>query len=154
VVAVSVGWINQKTPFPASQYKYGTLHFNVPIFQSGEVQARVAGAKHQARAAELAVETVKAGAREDVHTALADLRAAQTGLQLATEQLSAAQAEYDQAFELYRAQEATSLDVASSETSLADARRAVAEETLNRDLAELRVWFAAGAMKDAVGVNR
>ena len=154
VVTFEGGWINQKTPFPASQYKYGTLHFNVPIFQSGEVQARVAGAKHQARAAELAVETVKAGAREDVHTALADLRAAQTGLQLATEQLSAAQAEYDQAFELYRAQEATSLDVASSETSLADARRAVAEETLNRDLAELRVWFAAGAMKDAVGVNR
>jgi len=153
-VSFEGGWINQKTPFPADQYKYGTLHFNVPIFQSGEVQARVAGAKHQAKAAELEVETVKAGAREDVHTALADLHAAQIGLQLANEQLEAAQAEYDQAFELYRAQEATSLDVASSETSLADARRAVAEETLNRDLAELRVWFAAGAMKDAVGVNR
>jgi outer membrane protein len=148
------GWINQKTSFPADQYKYGTLHFNVPLFQSGEVQARVAGAKHQAKAAELAVETVKAGAREDVHTALADVHAAQTSLQLAQEQLQAAQAEYDQAFELYRAQEATSLDVAASEASLADARRAVAEETLNKDLAELRVWFAAGAMKDAVGVNR
>ena len=71
-------------------------------------------------------------------------------LQLATEQLQAAQAEYDQAFDLYRAQEATSLDVAASETSLADARRAVAEETLNRDLAQLRVWHAAGAMKDAL----
>jgi len=148
------GWINQKTAFPADQYKYGTLHFNVPVFQSGEVQARVSAAKHQAKAAELEVESVKAGAREDVHTAFADLHAAQTGLQLANEQLEAAQAEYDQAFELYRAQEATSLDVAASETSLADARRAVAEETLNRDLAELRVWFAAGAMKDAVGVNR
>lgn len=148
------GWINQRTPFPAASYKYGTLHFNIPVFQSGEVQARVAGAKHQQKAAELALETVKAGAREDVHTAIADLHAAQTSLQLAQEQLTAAQAEYDQAFELYRAQEATSLDVAASETSLADARRAVAEETLNRDLAELRVWFAAGAMKDAVGVNR
>src|SRR5204863_82331 len=86
-------------------------------------------------------------AREHVHTAIADLHAAQTSLQLAQEQLSAAQAEYDQAFELYRAQEATSLDVATSEASLAEARRAVAEEPLNRDLAELRVWFAAGNMK-------
>jgi len=154
VVTFEAGWINQKTSFPADQYKYGTLHFNVPLFQSGEVNARVAGAKHQEKEAELAVESVKAAAREDVHTAIADLRATQTSLQLANEQLSAAQAEYDQAFELYRAQEATSLDVATSETSLADARRAVAEETLNRDLAELRVWFAAGNMKGAVGVNQ
>lgn len=147
------GWISQKTPFPASQYTYGSLRFNVPIFQSGEVQARIANARHRERQAVLALEEARVGAREDVRTALADLRASLTGLQLATEQLAAAQAEYEQAFELYRAQEATSLDVAASETSLADARRAVAEETLNRDLAELRVWFAAGSMKDAVGVT-
>lgn len=148
------GWIHQKTPFPAARYQFGMLNFNVPLFQAGEVQARVAGAKHQAKAAEFALDTAKSAAREDVLTALADLHAAETGLQLAKEQLEAAQAEYDQAFELYRAQEATSLDLASSEASLADARRAVAEETLNRELAELRVWFAAGAIKDAVGVNR
>lgn len=147
------GWINQKTPFPADQYTYGALRFNVPIFQSGEVVARVAGARARERQARVALEEARTGAREDVRTAMADLRSAVTGLQLATEQLQAAQAEYEQAFELYRAQEATSLDLAASETSLADARRAVAEETLNRDLAELRVWFAAGAMKDAVGVT-
>src|SRR6185436_9846938 len=90
---------------------------------------------------------------EDVRKALVDLRAAETSLGLAREQLAAAEAEYQQSFELYRAQEATSLDVATSEASLADARRAVAEETLNRDLAGLRVWYAAGALKEAVGVN-
>jgi outer membrane protein len=148
------GYIHQKTPFPADRYSYGALRFNVPLFQSGEVIARVAGAKSQQKQAELALEEAKTHAREDVRRALADLRSAGTGLQLAGEQLDAAQAEYEQAFELYRAQEATSLDVAASETSLADARRAVAEETLNRDLAELRVWYAAGGIKDAVGVNR
>ncbi|MGN6182935.1 MAG: TolC family protein [Thermoanaerobaculia bacterium] len=148
------GFVQQKTPFPTSEYAYGKLNFNVPIFQSGEVQARVAGAKSQEKDAEIALEETKTNAREDVRRALADLRSAETGLQLASEQLEAAQAEYDQSFELYRAQEATSLDVAASETSLADARRAVAEETLNRDLAELRVWYAAGAIKDAVGVNK
>lgn len=152
-VTFDAGYITQKTPFPAPDYGYGALHFNVPIFQSGEVNARVAGAKSREKQAELELETTKLTAREDVRRALADLESAHTGLQLANEQLAAAQAEYEQAFDLYRAQEATSLDLASSEASLADARRAVAEETLNHDLAELRVWYAAGAMKDAVGVT-
>lgn len=148
------GWINQKTAFPADRYSYGALRINAPLFQSGEVFARVAGARSREKQAELQLEEAKLGAREDVNRALADLRSAETGLQLASEQLAAAQAEYEQAFELYRAQEATSLDVAASETSLADARRAVAEETLNRDLAELRVWHAAGAIKEAVGLHQ
>ena len=145
------GYIAQKTPFPAANYAYGALRFDVPIFQAGEVIARVAGAKGQEKQAILDLETARLVAREDVRRALADLRSAEIGLQLAGEQFEAAQAEYDQAFELYRAQEATSLDVSASEASLADARRAVAEETLNRDLAELRVWYAAGALKEAVG---
>ena len=144
------GYIQQKTPFPADKYSYGALRFNVPIFQAGEVHARVAAAKSREKQAELDLQDAKLIAREDIRRAFADLRSAETGLQLANEQLEAAQAEYEQAFDLYRAQEATSLDVSTSETSLADARRAVAEETLNRDLAELRVWFAAGAMTDAV----
>ena len=148
------GYIMQKTPFPASDYAYGALRFDVPLFQSGEVIARVAGAKSREKQAEVDLDTTKVTAREDVRRALADLTSAQLGLQLAGEQLQAAQAEYEQAFDLYRAQEATSLDVAASETSLADARRAVAEETRNRDLAELRVWYAAGALKDAVGVTK
>lgn len=147
------GFIHQKTAFPADRYSYGALRFNIPVFQAGEVLARVAGAKHREKQAEIALQEAALAAREDVRRALADLRAAETGLGLAQEQLAAAQAEYEQAFELYRAQEATSVDVATSEASLADARRAVAEETLNRDLAELRVWYAAGGIKEAVGVT-
>jgi outer membrane protein len=148
------GFVQQKTPFPTSEYAYGQFKFSVPIFQSGEVQARVAGAKSEEKDAQIALEETKVNAREDVHRAIADLRSAEIGLQLANEQFEAAQAEYNQSFELYRAQEASSLDLASSEQSLADARRAVAEETLNRDLAELRVWYAAGSIKDAVGVTK
>jgi outer membrane protein len=146
------GFTQQRTPFPANEYAFGGINVNIPIFQSGEVPARVAGAKSRELQAESALEEARLIAREDVNRALADLRSAEIGLQLANEQLEAAQAEYNQAFELYRAQESTSLDLASSEASLADARRAVAEETLNRDLAELRVWYAAGSMKDAVNI--
>jgi len=125
----------------------------MPLLQSGEVEARVAQAKEREKQAQLALEDAQTGAREDVRKALIDLRTADTALGLAREQLGAAEAEYQQSFELYRAQEATSLDVASSETALADARRAVAEETLNRDLAALRVWYAAGDLKPALGLT-
>jgi len=146
------GWVNQKSSFPASRYSYGALRFNIPLLQSGEVEARVAQAKEREKQAKLLLEDARVDAREDVRKALIDLHAAETALGFAREQLAAAEAEYQQSFELYRAQEATSLDVATSETSLADARRAVAEETLNRDLAALRVWYAAGDLKPALGL--
>ncbi len=153
VVTFEAGYLNQKSAFPAPKYGYGVLHFTVPIWQSGEVEARVAGAKERELQATLDLDTARTNAREDVRTATADLRSAETTLQLGKEQLAAAEAEYAQVSDLYRAQEATSLDVASSEATLADARRAVAEDTLNRDVAELRVWYAAGAIKPALGVH-
>lgn len=153
VITFDGGWVQQKSQFPSDSYSYASLRFNVPLLQSGEVEARVAGAKARELQARLALQDARTAAREDVRKALVDLRAAETSLGLAGEQLVAAEAEYAQAFELYRAQETTALDLSASETSLAEARRAVAEETLNRDLAELRVWYAAGAMKHAVGVG-
>ena len=153
VVTFNAGYINQKTAFPAPRYGFATFNFNVPLFQSGEVQARVAGAKERELQARSELDEARISAREDVHRAMIDLQSADTSLSLAKEQLAAADAEYTQSFELYRAQEATSLDVSTSEQSLAEARRAVANETLNHDLAELRVWYAAGALKEAVGVT-
>jgi outer membrane protein len=152
VVTFDAGYIDQKAAFPTNKYSYGAFRFTVPIWQSGNVDARVAEAREREIQAGLFLEDAKVAAREDVRTAMSALHESETSLQLAKEQLAAAEAEYQQSFELYRAQEATSLDVAASETSLADARRAVAEETLNHDLAQLRVWYAAGALKDAVGV--
>ena len=153
VVTFDAGYINQKAAFPASRYGYGAFRFSVPIWDWNQVNTRVVTAKDREEQARLLLEDAKTAAREDVRKAITDLHATDTTLQLAKEQLAAADAEYAQAFELYRAQETTSLDLASSEVSLADARRAVAAETLNHNLAQLRVWYAAGAIKEAVGVG-
>ncbi|HEV7486663.1 MAG TPA: TolC family protein [Thermoanaerobaculia bacterium] len=153
VVTFDAGYISQKAAFPTSRYGYGAFRFSVPIWQSGQVSSHIAQAKEREQQARLLLEDAKIAAREDVHRAVTDMNTAGTTLQLAKEQLAAAEAEYAQVFELYRAQESTSLDLATSEVSLADARRAVAAETLNHNLAELRVWYAAGAIKDAVGVG-
>ena len=47
VVTFDGGRIAQKSSFPAQSYSYGALRFTVPLFQSGEVEARVAQAKER-----------------------------------------------------------------------------------------------------------
>jgi outer membrane protein len=147
VVSASGAYIDQRSPFPADRYGQLALNLTVPIFDSGEVRARVAVAREEEHQAELALAETRQAVREDVRRARVDLAAAEASLALAKDQLTASEAEYAQARDLYRAQETTALDLATAEASLADARRAIATSQLDRDLAELRVWAAAGLLK-------
>lgn len=150
VLTADAAYVTQKTDFPTNEYGQVSLRFSVPIFHSGEFGARIASARSRQSQAELAVQEARQSVRENVRQALLDLRTADTSLSLAREQLAASEAEYEQTFELYRAQEATALDTESAESSLAEARRAVVQSTLDRWLAELRVWFATGELKKAL----
>lgn len=146
-LAAEGGWINQRSAFPTDQYGFLTLNVNVPLYQGGEVAARVATARERLNQAQLVLEEVQQAVREEVRLALLDLQTTDANLRLAREQLAASEAEYEQASELYRAQEITALESEAAETSLAEARRAVATGELDRSLAELRVWSAAGLLK-------
>jgi outer membrane protein len=149
-VAAEGGWINQRSTFPSDRYGYLTLRLNVPLYQGGEVKARTATAQELQRQAEMGLEQVLQTVREQVRLALLDLQTSDANLRLAREQLTAAEAEYQQASELYQAQEITALESESAETSLAEARRAVATGELDRAVAELRVWSAAGLLKQTL----
>jgi outer membrane protein len=149
-VAAEGGWINQRSTFPSDRYGYLTLRLNVPVYQGGEVKARTATAQERQRQAEMGLEQVLQTVREQVRLALLDLQTSDANLRLAREQLTAAEAEYQQASELYQAQEITALESESAETSLAEARRAVATGELDRAVAELRVWSAAGLLKQTL----
>jgi outer membrane protein len=142
--------LRQRTSFPADQTAALTIRLTMPIFDSGEISARVAVAREQQRQAEIALAEARRQVREDVLQSLLALQTAEKDLALAREQLAAAQAEYNQSFELYRAEEATSLDLQTSEAALAAARRAVVNGTLSRDLSELNVWSAVGTLKNLI----
>jgi len=114
------------------------------------VVRRVAAASGRQTQARFAYEEALRTAQEDVRRALLDLQTAKTALALSEEQLQAAEAEYAQVSDLYRSQEATSLDIQSSEANLSDARRAVVVSRLARLFSELGVYFAAGDLKSAV----
>jgi outer membrane protein len=149
-VTADAGYVWQKTSFPTDRYGYAALRFAVPIWQSGEISSRVALARERERQAQLALEEQLRTVQEDVRRALLDLQTATTSLALSEDQLRAAEAEYQQVADLYRGQEATSLDIQSSETNLSEARRAVVVSRLTRLLSELGVYFAAGDLKSAV----
>ncbi len=147
VITSDATYTTQASDFPAPQY--GALSFNLhlPIFDSFEIAHQVAIATQQRTQASLALEEMKRGVREQVDLSLIHLKTAQTNLDLARDQLAASEAEYQQMFDLYRAQEATALDLESAETSLAEARRAVATGELDLDLARLSVWYATGTLE-------
>lgn len=150
VITADGALVKQRAAFPTDQYGQVSLRLSVPVYSSGELKARVALAEERRRQAELQVQEVRLVVREEVRQALVELETAGANLQLAREQLTAAEAEYAQATELYRAQELTSLEVESAETSLGDARRAVTIGELVRSLAELRTWAAAGLLKKTI----
>ncbi len=149
-VTADAGYVWQKTAFPTDRYGYAALRFVVPIWQSGEIGSRITLARERERQARLSLEESLRTVQEDVRRALLDLETATTSLALSEDQLRAAEAEYQQVADLYRSQEATSLDIQSSEANLSDARRAVVVSRLARLFSELGVYFAAGDLKSAV----
>jgi outer membrane protein len=139
VVSAEGGWLKQRSTFPSDSYGYVKLNFSVPLFDAGEVSAKVSFARERLHQAELRLRQLKEQVREEVHQAFTDLQTTRANLDLAREQLAAAEAEYAQASELKAAEEITALESEAAEASHADAR-----------LAELRVWSTAGRLKQAV----
>ncbi len=150
VLSAEGDFLSQRSSFPADRYGQLALKLTVPIYQGGETAARIALARDRQRQAELRLDEVRRTVREEVRRSFVDLASAEASFGLARDQLAASEAEYSQAADLYRAQESTTLDAEAAETSLAEARRAVATSKLDRQLAELRVWAAAGMLQKTV----
>ena len=153
VVTADAGYVRQATTFPSQSYGFGAVRATVPIYQGGEIAARVAIAEEREKQANLVLEETRRVVREDVRIALFDLGASRTNLALAQEQLRTAEAEYAQTSELYRNQELTSLDLQTSEAALTAARRGVATGELLVYAAEVQVWFVAGTLTE-VALNQ
>lgn len=136
----------QESSFPSPNPAWVSLSVRLPIYDGGEAAARVAQARRREEEAASADAEARATVREEIRRAVAGLATARKTLELAKEQLSAAEAEHAQVEALYRALEVTSLDIDSAEASLADARRAVVTQTLASQIAGLRVLYAAGSL--------
>lgn len=148
------GYQQQKRDFPSSDNAFLTLNVSVPLFVAGETKALVEDARQQERLARLRLDDLERRLRQDLHAALLDVETARRVLALAREELVASDKEHTQAFELYRAQEATALDLEAAELSLAQARRTTVTADIDVKTAELRAWYFAGALRTAFGPKR
>ena len=139
-------WIRQKSDFPTDEYGFIGLRLSVPVFQGGATAAAVAQAELRQQQVALGQEDAQRQVVEQVRRALVELETAETLLRLGEEQLAAAQVEYEQVFDLYRALEVTALDVEAAELTLAEARRDVVKGRVERDRARAVAWYTAGGL--------
>lgn len=149
VVTADLGYLKQKSSFPSDGYGYAALRFSVPIFQGGEVGAKVRIASARQHQAEVTLAEARRQATEDVRQALAMLESARRAKTLADDQVKAAEAEYAEARDLYEQREATALDLQAAETALSEARRSLIEAKFEVLRGEAMAWLAAGSLADA-----
>lgn len=147
VVMLNASVAKQRAAFPTNDARTIGISMHVPIFDSGEIASRIAVATEREKQAVASIGEVRQAIREEIVRSVAGLDTARKNLELAQEQLAAAEGQYQQISSLYRSQEATSLDIDTAESALAEARREVVIGSLQTKLAELRVWFAAGSLK-------
>jgi len=153
VVTADMGFIRQKSSFPSDSYGYAALRFTVPLFQGGEVGAKIRIAAARQHQAEVTLSETRRQAAEDVRQSLSLLEVARRTKGLADDQVKAAEAEYAQARDLYEQREATALDLEAAETALAEARRALIQARFAVLQAESSAWLAAGSLADAALEN-
>jgi outer membrane protein len=139
--------VEQKSSFPSDSYNQVSLLAQIPLFTGGETGARVTAARERARQAELELEATRQEVREAVLRALLERRTAVATLELARRELALAEAEHEQTFALYQAQEATSLDLDTAELGLASARRAATSAAVRLTLADLAVRYTVSDLK-------
>jgi len=153
VVTADMGYIRQKSSFPSDSYGYAALRFTVPLFQGGEVGARMRIAAARQHQAEVTLKEARRQATEDVRQSLSLLEVARRTKGLADDQVKAAEAEYAQARDLYEQREATALDLEAAEQALSEARRALIQARFAVLQAESSAWLAAGSLADAALEN-
>ena len=61
VVTADAGYVRQATTFPRESYGFGAIRVSVPIYQGGEIGARVAIAEEREKQANLVLEETRRG---------------------------------------------------------------------------------------------
>jgi len=153
VLSADLGYLKQKSSFPSAGYGFAALRVTVPIFQGGEVGAKVRVASARMHQAEVTLAEARRQAFEDIRQAMAVLEAARRAKTLADDQVKAAEAEYAEARDLYEQREATALDLQAAESALSEARRSLIEARFAVLRGEATAWLAAGSLADAALEN-
>jgi len=120
------------------------VQLNVPIFNGGLTQGRLAVASSREHQAELQLNSVKGQVEEDVRLALSGLRTTVERVRAADEAFRLAQRELEMSRDRFRAGVADNLEVISAQTSLANARADQVEALAAYNAARLNLASSLG----------
>jgi outer membrane protein TolC len=98
------------------------VQLNVPIFNGGLTQGRMAVAASQERQSEFELNSTRGQIEEDVRLAFATLQTTAAGVRAADKSIELAQRELEMARDRFRAGVADNLEVITAQTTLAEAR--------------------------------
>jgi outer membrane protein len=130
-----------KTDLPTRRL---AVQLNVPIFNGGLTQGRIAVAESQKRQSELELNSTRGQIEEDVRLAFAALRTTAEVVRAADKSLALAQRELEMARDRFRAGVADNLEVISAQTALADARAAQVTALAQYNATRLNLAAALG----------
>jgi len=120
------------------------IQLNVPIFNGGLTQGRLAVATSREHQAELELSSIRGQVEEDVRLALSGLRTTVERVRAADEALRLAQRELEMARDRFAAGVGDNLEVVTAQTSLANARAAQVEALAVYNAARLNLAAALG----------
>lgn len=120
------------------------VQLNVPIFNGGLTQGRVAAAASRERQSELELLNIRGQVEEDVRLALTTLRTAAVQVRAADESVVLALRELEMARDRFRAGVGDNLEVVTAQTSLANARVAQVTALAQHNAARLNLAAALG----------
>jgi outer membrane protein len=129
------------TALPTRRY---SVQLNVPIFNGGLSQGRLAVASSRARQAELELGSVRGQVEQDVRLALSALKTATAQVNAADQSVTLAQRELEMARDRFSAGVADNLEVVTAQTSLANARDAQVTALALYNAARLNLAAAQG----------
>ncbi|HUS12461.1 MAG TPA: TolC family protein [Pyrinomonadaceae bacterium] len=124
------------------------VQVNVPIFNGGLTQGRVAVAASRQRQTELELSNIRGQVEEDVRLALTTLRTAAVQVRAANESVMLAQRELEMARDRFKAGVGDNLEVVSAQTSLANARDAGVTALAQHNAARLNLAAALGRAEE------
>lgn len=120
------------------------VQVNVPIFNGGLTEGRVAVASSRARQAELELGNVRGQVEQDVRLALSGMRTAAAQVRAADESVRLANRELEMARDRFSAGVGDNLEVVTAQTSLANAREAQVTALAVYNAARLNLAAAQG----------
>jgi outer membrane protein len=120
------------------------VQLNVPIFNGGLTQGRIAVAASQKRQSQLELSSTRGQVEEDVRLAFSGLRTTAEAVRAADKAVELAQRELQMARDRFRAGVADNLEVTSAQTALADSRAAQVNALAQYNAARLNLAASMG----------